>query len=102
MSQGDTKGIISKIANDQDNAVKIKKTKIGNDCYKPWSNTVNYNPQSGLATVDDEGNFTGGRQSPALGLLHELRHAFVDLYFPRKEKQALHTPDDRYDFKSER
>jgi|ERR1700733_14846154 len=39
------------------------------DCYEPWSRTVRWDPTSALRTSH------GGRQSPALGLAHELDHA---------------------------
>lgn len=39
------------------------------DAYRPWSHTISWDPTSALRTTD------GGRQSPALGLAHELDHA---------------------------
>jgi hypothetical protein len=39
------------------------------DSYLPWSHTIRWDPTSALRTTD------GGRQSPALGLAHELDHA---------------------------
>ncbi|MEA2687918.1 MAG: hypothetical protein QOJ39_1718 [Candidatus Eremiobacteraeota bacterium] len=39
------------------------------DAYQPWNHTVRWDPTSALLTS------TGGRQSPALGLAHELDHA---------------------------
>ena len=39
------------------------------DSYEPWDRVVNWDPHSALATT------SGGRQSPALGLGHELAHA---------------------------
>jgi hypothetical protein len=39
------------------------------DSYQPWNHTVRWDPTSALRTS------TGGRQSPALGLAHELDHA---------------------------
>src|ERR1700694_1095530 len=39
------------------------------DAYQPWSHTIRWDPTSALRTTH------GGRQSPALGLGHELDHA---------------------------
>jgi hypothetical protein len=39
------------------------------DAYQPWNHTIRWDPTSALRTT------TGGRQSPALGLAHELDHA---------------------------
>jgi hypothetical protein len=39
------------------------------DSYRPWSHTIRWDPTSALRTS------AGGRQSPALGLAHELDHA---------------------------
>lgn len=42
------------------------------DAYQPWNHTVRWDPTSALRTSG------GGRQSPALGLAHELDHAAED------------------------
>ena len=39
------------------------------DAYLPWSHTIRWDPTSAMRTTN------GGRQSPALGLAHELDHA---------------------------
>jgi hypothetical protein len=39
------------------------------DSYRPWTHTIRWDPTSALRTTH------GGRQSPALGLGHELDHA---------------------------
>jgi len=39
------------------------------DAYQPWNHTIRWDPTSALRTSH------GGRQSPALGLAHELDHA---------------------------
>ncbi|HZO93613.1 MAG TPA: hypothetical protein VFB22_07565 [Candidatus Baltobacteraceae bacterium] len=41
----------------------------GNDTYDPMRETITWDPRSALLTT------TGGRQSPALGLAHEIDHA---------------------------
>jgi hypothetical protein len=40
-----------------------------NDRYVPWTHTIEWDPHSAMRTT------TGGRQTPALGLGHELDHA---------------------------
>lgn len=44
----------------------------GDDSYQPSTHTIRWDPRSALMTTD------GGRQSPALGLGHELDHAAED------------------------
>jgi hypothetical protein len=39
------------------------------DAYQPWNHTIRWDPTSAMRTAH------GGRQSPALGLAHELDHA---------------------------
>jgi len=39
------------------------------DAYRPWSHAIRWDPHSAMRTTG------GGRQSPALGLAHELDHA---------------------------
>ncbi len=61
--------------------------------YLPWSHTIRWDPTSAMRTTD------GGRQSPALGLAHELDHAAEpERSFDRL--QAIELP--RYDDAEER
>ena len=64
-----------------------------NDYFNPATNTIGWDPYSALRTTD------GGRQSPALGLGHEVDHAVED---PATGARLSSTPDDRYDNKEER
>jgi len=65
----------------------------GNDRYDPNTRTVYWDPHSALQTT------TGGHQTPALGLGHEMAHATGD----RHQNAVLsNTPDRRYDNKEER
>jgi hypothetical protein len=48
---------------------RIAINRRGDDAYLPWSHTIRWDPYSALRTT------SGGRQSPALGLGHELDHA---------------------------
>jgi hypothetical protein len=47
----------------------------GNDAFDNSTNTIDWDPRSGLELVDNKGNLTGGTQSAALGLIHEADHA---------------------------
>ena len=74
----------------------------GNDAYLPWSHTIRWDPYSALRTSG------GGRQSPALGLAHELDHAaensrtydrlqnLPDLYYDSAEERRVITGSERH------
>ncbi len=64
----------------------------GRDAYLPWSHTVVWDPHSAMRTGT-------GRQSPALGLAHELDHAMAD---PRSFDRLVATPVREYDNAEER
>ncbi len=59
--------------------------------FQPHRHKVYYHPRSGLKTT------SGGKQSPALGLLHELGHAKGYLDNPRKNDKLHGTHDHSYD-----
>lgn len=63
------------------------------DYYDPVTRTIHWDPHSALRTT------SGGRQSPALGLGHEVDHAAHD--GPR-EWQRANTADRAYDTAEER
>jgi hypothetical protein len=63
------------------------------DYFDPATHTIHWDPHSALRTD------AGGRQSPALGLGHEIDHAVHD--GPREWLRAQ-TPDARYDTAEER
>ena len=75
-----------KTDDNKNDIVHIKKTdKLGEEEYKPGSNTIKYNPQSGLIVQEYDPKKktykdTDEVQSPALGLLHEGAHAANDLF----------------------
>jgi hypothetical protein len=54
-----------------DRALHLRINRHGDDSFDPSSDTINWDPHSALRTTE------GGRQSPALGLGHELDHATV-------------------------
>ena len=58
------------------------------DHYDPNSNTIAWDPYSALRTT------AGGRQSPALGLGHEIDHAVENV---RTAKRLRNTPNACYD-----
>jgi hypothetical protein len=63
------------------------------DSYRPWSHTIRWDPTSAMRTSN------GGRQSPALGLAHELDHAAAPER-TRDRLQAIELP--KYDDAEER
>lgn len=63
------------------------------DHYDPSTHTIAWDPYSALRTT------SGGRQSPALGLGHEVDHAVEN---PAVAARLQSTPDKRYDNKEER
>lgn len=67
--------------------------KHGDDSYDPLARVIHWDPHSALQTTD------GGRQSPALGLGHEIDHAVED---PRKEMRLANRADLFYDNAEER
>jgi len=64
----------------------------GNDRYDPASNTLYWDPHSALATT------SGGRQSPALGLGHEMTHETGG----KTADRLAGIPDQAYDNAEER
>ncbi len=101
VSKGDKSNIIEQLINNK-KIVKIKNTSIGNDRYNPMTNTAYYNTQSGLECVDENGNPTGEKQTPALGLYHELGHGHIDINMNKDEKKGFYMPDKNYDTKGEK
>lgn len=65
----------------------------GNDRYDPSSQTISWDPHSALLTT------RGGRQSPALGLAHEVDHAVER---PSREDALSARRLPRYDTAEER
>ncbi len=65
----------------------------GDDSFDPAGDTINWDPHSALTTSD------GGRQSPALGLGHELDHATIAPWLRRRGEARY---DAAYDNAEER
>ena len=63
------------------------------DAYDPNTRTIRWDPYSALRTT------RGGRQSPALGLGHEIDHAVHD---DARGRRLAETPDRAYDTREER
>ena len=59
----------------RDKGTTINIVHDGGDAYTDSTNTIDWDPKSGLALADDAGNLTGAVQSAALGLAHEADHA---------------------------
>lgn len=69
-------------------AFRIALNSRGDDHFDPATGTVAWDPYSALRTT------RGGRQSPALGLAHEIAHAVED---PQREARLSARADARYD-----
>jgi len=73
-----------------------------NDGFDRRSNTIRWDPLSGLQTGDDSGIGTGKVQSPALGLLHELGHGVDKVYNHtdyvnrRKKDAGIYTNEEEW------
>ena len=72
---------------------RISINHVDNDSWDPNTNIIHWDPHSALRTTQ------GGRQSPALGLGHEIDHALENTW--TAEKLQL-TPDRRFDSVEER
>jgi len=96
--------------NDSKRVVLIKKGRVGDDQFLKKRRIILYHPQSGIRLFDNaidskgkpECNLTGERQSSALGLFHELGHAYVNIYLSEQEKEILLKKDRWYAVKEER
>lgn len=89
------KGGVGKLVKDLSNhkkTVNIVRTRdLDGLAFSPHRHKVYYHPRSGLQTDG------GGKQSPALGLLHELGHAKGYLDNPRKNDRLHGMHDHQYD-----
>src|SRR5579883_1940741 len=73
--------------------LRLRIDRRGDDRFDPNTNSVWWDPYSALRTT------RGGRQSPALGLGHELDHAAA---LQDREQRRLHQAVPRYDNREER
>jgi RHS repeat-associated protein len=65
-------------------------------------NFITWNPQVAFELVDDDGKKTGGVQSPAQVLAHEIDHLYQYHFKTDKYIRDIRTPDDDYDNKEEK
>jgi len=77
----DVNEIINILANDN-SRVSISSAEW-NARFSNVSGHIEWSPESGMVTVE------GGRQSPSIGLLHELGHSYYQYYNP----EGRHVPD---------
>lgn len=73
--------------------VRVAINRRNHDAYDPNTRTIFWDPRSALRTTD------GGRQSPALGLGHEIDHAVEP---PASAAVLDDLPDARFDNREER
>ncbi len=69
---------------------KINIIHNGNDSYNPRTNTINWDPRSGLAVSSGKGN-----QSAALGLAHEIDHKVGGLRNPKPTGDAYDNTEEK-------
>jgi RHS repeat-associated protein len=84
--------------------LNISQVTNGNDNYQPPIKTIQWDNQSPLAVfnIDKKGNIIqNGTQSAALGLYHEMVHAFRHFFNPFSHN-ANNVSDKKYDWKEER
>lgn len=75
--------------------VTVRATGDGNDRFDANTGGIEWDPHSALRTA------AGGRQSPALGLLHEEDHAYARETAPVRTDRELATSDGVYDNEEE-
>jgi RHS repeat-associated protein len=82
----DTQDVLSTIATTNIiTNVKFSKLIDGTE-YDTESKTIFYNPLSGCYIENNENT---GNQSPSLGFLHEAGHRFIELCFPKEDRDYL-------------
>jgi RHS repeat-associated protein len=97
----DMKDIIDSLRNSDDDFY-IHTNNDNNDQFNPSGNDVDWDSDSWLGTVDNNGNPNGGVQSPDNGLGHELDHANQHDKNPDQFNKDLHNKDENYNNKEEK
>lgn len=82
------RGLFTKLEHAHGRDFTLRVNRRNDDHFDPNTNTIAWDPYSALRTT------TGGRQSPALGLGHEIDHAVEGT---RKADRLRNTFDARYD-----
>lgn len=75
--------------------ITIRAIRDGNDRFDADASVIAWDPHSALRTQ------SGGRQSPALGLLHEEDHAYARERAPVRTDRELAASDGAYDNREE-
>jgi len=87
------RALFNRLENAHDRHYRLAIDSHNDDYFDPQTDTIAWDPHSALRTT------TGGRQSPALGLGHEIDHAVE----PRsRERRLSERPSVRYDTIEER
>jgi RHS repeat-associated protein len=101
----DVQGIIKKVA-DAKMTVTIKQTTdLKKTQFWGLTRTIQYNPVSANEVIDTRNNstkFTGTNQTPAMGLFHELGHAWNFMVDQASYWDRAFTKDAQYDNKDDR
>ena len=85
--------LFARLENQRSRNFTLRPDRRNDDHFDPNTNTIAWDPYSALRTS------RGGRQSPALGLAHEIDHAVED---PRTYDRLSDRTDRRYDTAEER
>lgn len=85
--------LFARIEDDPTRRFRLRTDRCDDDHFDPNTNTIAWDPRSALRTT------RGGRQSPALGLAHEIDHA---VEAPRAYDRLSDRIDSRYDTAEER
>jgi hypothetical protein len=89
----DERRLFESIEHMRDRTFTLRINRRNDDHFDPNDDTITWDPYSALRTT------TGGRQSPALGLGHEIDHAVES---PAREARLSREIDPRYDTREER
>ncbi len=87
------RALFSRLEHSRERTFRLTLNDHHNDSFDPLSDTIAWDPHSALRTT------SGGRQSPALGLGHEVDHAVES---PRREALLSDRVSRRYDTQEER
>ncbi len=97
--KGDDLGVIKTLVDSKKRTKIIETKKLNNTRYRRWDRTVLWNPKAALVIYDNEGKEpTSQRQTPAMGLYHELTHDYIrqKYSFLQKLKLATTTVDKHW------
>jgi len=90
----DSKGVITRLANDTKNMVDLYEAPGETAKSDPYSSKVTYDPFVGLAVLNENREYEGQITSAALNLYHDLAHKFNQYYDPEYLKRRIEIVED--------